>query len=116
MSHFQFFFCFVTEDTKASSPSSFDLSDPEDIHRKLVEILSQPGGEASEQMHKFLAAMEAKSKDRKKPMSAGTALDGMEDLDARSSKSVTPTEVSALLPSTVDKRPQRIRRHSRRQA
>ncbi|KAL3873552.1 hypothetical protein ACJMK2_036651 [Sinanodonta woodiana] len=104
------------EDTKASSPSSFDLSDPEDIHRKLVEILSQPGGETSEQLKKFLAAMEAKSKDRKKPMSAGTAEDLMEDQDARSSKSATPTEVSALLPSTVDKRPQRIHRHSRRQA
>ena len=48
-------------DTKTSSPGSFDLSDPEEFHRKLLEILNEPLETSTEQLKKFMAVMEAKS-------------------------------------------------------
>ncbi|XP_060592528.1 pecanex-like protein 1 [Ruditapes philippinarum] len=114
-------------DTKASSPSSFDLSDPEEFHRKLIEILNEPAETSTEQLKKFMAVMEAKknksssmrSKSEKEDKSVsagesglggtsvlspddleGTSVLGPDDCDSKSgeSKPVTPTEISSLLP------------------
>lgn len=45
-------------DAMASSPTSLDLSDPEEFHRKLIEILSEPAETSTEQLKRFLAVME----------------------------------------------------------
>ncbi|XP_053374613.1 pecanex-like protein 1 isoform X2 [Mercenaria mercenaria] len=123
-------------DTKASSPSSFDLSDPEEFHRKLIEILNEPAETSTEQLKKFMAVMEAKknksssvrSKSEKedKSVSAGeSGLTGASVLDpddgdkSGESKPVTPTEISSLLPDNGEsknehrlaRQPARKRRH-----
>ncbi|XP_052769095.1 pecanex-like protein 1 isoform X2 [Mya arenaria] len=105
-----------TVDTKASSPASFDLSDPEEFHRKLIEILNEPLETSTEQLKRFMAVMETKknkssslrSKTEKedKSVSAGetslclTGADNQEEDEKKSneSKPVTPTEISSLLP------------------
>ena len=51
-------------DTKASSPASFDLSDPEEFHKKLIDILNEPTETSKEQLKKLMAEMDAKSKCR----------------------------------------------------
>ncbi|KAL4237244.1 hypothetical protein ACF0H5_001963 [Mactra antiquata] len=130
-----------TPDTKASSPASFDLSDPEEFHRKLLEILSEPT-ETSEQLKKFMAVMEAKKNKRSsmkskndkedKSVSAGESSlqvkasnvdvdDG--DNKSNESKPVTPTEISSLLPDgeeaakgsnhRLTRKPARKRQHAR---
>ena len=53
---------FPDPDTKASSPASFDLSDPEEFHKKLIDILNEPTETSKEQLKKLMAEMEAKSK------------------------------------------------------
>jgi len=58
-------FCYFVDvgetiaDTKASSP---DLSDPEEFHRKLVEILNAPPETSTQELKKVIAKIETKSK------------------------------------------------------
>ncbi|OWF38383.1 pecanex-like protein 1 [Mizuhopecten yessoensis] len=105
----------------AATPSSGELSDPEDFRRKILEILSE-SSDNPEQIKKLINVVITQATERRG--SRGTdSLSGdrhkrdkekqgphtttpsappplTEDQEAHSSKSATPTEVSALLPFT----------------
>ncbi|KAL5009342.1 hypothetical protein ScPMuIL_014923 [Solemya velum] len=82
-------------DTQVSSPLSTDTSDAEEFQRKLMDILS----DNKEKLQKIRAMFDHRSKDfySKEPGTSGATLD-MENKSE--SKSVTPTENSALLPTS----------------
>ncbi|XP_033735638.1 pecanex-like protein 1 [Pecten maximus] len=104
----------------AATPSSGELSDPEDFRRKILEILSE-SSDNPEQIKKLINVVitqaterrgsrgtdslsgerHKQDKDKHDPHTTPNAPPPLtEDQEAHSSKSGTPTEVSALLPLT----------------
>ncbi|KAK3093672.1 hypothetical protein FSP39_018732 [Pinctada imbricata] len=84
----------IQEDTEAGTPSSGEMID-EDFKKKILEILDESSGN-SEQMKRLVRAVIEKGKAGDDP-GDGTVKE--EEGEVRSSKSTTPTENSALLPS-----------------